>query len=80
MALERGVKPIPVRWVDVDKGDYVKRNIRIILVGKELKAKTKEAFLAHELFSATPSWEAIKSLLSLLVTDGVSREGSDSEL
>eukprot|EP00972_Heterocapsa_arctica_P115957 16450637-Heterocapsa_arctica.AAC.1 len=72
MALERGIKRLPVRWVDVDKGDYVTRKIRSRLVGKELKAKMKEAILAHELFSASPPWEAIKSLLCLLVTDGVS--------
>ena len=32
---------------------------------------TKHQLLAHELFSATPPWEIIKALLSLLVTDGV---------
>ena len=34
---------------------------------KELKAQTKEALLAHELFSAMTPWETVKSLLSLLV-------------
>ena len=33
-ALSRGHKPLPVRWVDVDKGDYLKPNIRSRLVGK----------------------------------------------
>ena len=46
----------------------------VVFVGKELKAKTKHALLAHELFSAMPPWEMVKSLLSLLVTDGVSSE------
>ena len=49
-------------------------NLRSRFVGKELKAKTKHALLAHELFSAMPTWEMVKSLLSLLVTDGVSSE------
>ena len=42
---------IPVRWVYVNKGDELNYNVRCRLVGKELKAKTKEALLAHELFS-----------------------------
>ena len=46
-------------------------NVRCRLVGRELKAKTKEALLAHELFSAMPPWEMIKVLFGLLVTDNV---------
>ena len=37
----------------------------------ELKAATKEAFLAHELFSAMPPLKTIKSPLSFLVTGGI---------
>ena len=70
-ALSRGFKVVPTRWVDVNKGDWQKVNIRSRLVGKELKSKTKEALLAHELFSAMPPWEMVKALLSLLVTDGL---------
>ena len=70
-AASRGIKPITVRWVDVSKGDKRKYNIRSRLVGRELKAKTRESLLAHELFSAMPPWEAIKTLLSLLVTDDI---------
>ena len=54
--------------------------IRSRLVGKELKAKTKDALLAYELFSATPPWEAIKALLSMLVTDGMVEDGEELEL
>ena len=39
------------------------------LVSRE-RAKTKEALLAHELFSAMPPWECVRTLLSFLVTDG----------
>ena len=39
---------------------------------KELKGKVKEALLARELFSEISPWETVKSLLSFLVTDGVS--------
>ena len=40
VATGRGFKPVPTGWVDVNKGDSVKMNIRSRLVGKELKAKT----------------------------------------
>ena len=70
----RGIRPLPIRWVDANKGDRAHYNVRSRLVGKELKAKTKHALLAHELFSAMPPWEMVKSLLSLLVSDGVSAE------
>lgn len=78
--LEKNGQVIPVRWVCVNKGDTRKYNVRCRLVGKELKAKTKEALLAHELFSATPPWEMIKSLFSLLVSDGPHQGGDDLEV
>ena len=59
-ATDKDIKPITARWVNVSKGDDEKMNIRCRLVGRELKAKTKEALLAHELFSAMPPWEMIK--------------------
>ena len=70
----KGIRPLQIRWVDVNKGDRAHYNVRSRLVGKELKARTKHALLAHELFSAMPPWEMVKSLLSLLVTDGVAAE------
>ena len=36
-----GVKPLPVMWVDVNKGDKQKYNVRCRLVGKELKANNQ---------------------------------------
>ena len=69
VALQRGVRPLQVRWVDVNKGDRSHYKVRSRIVGKELKSKTREALLAHELFSATPPWETVKGLFSLLVTD-----------
>lgn len=53
-AIEKIIKPITVRWVGANKGDDDKMNIRGRLFGRELKAKTKESLLAHELFSAMP--------------------------
>ena len=79
VAQTSGIKPLPVMWVDVNKGDKEAHNVRSRLVGKELKAKTKETLLAHQLFSAMPPWEAVKTLLSLLVTDGVDCAGTSPE-
>ena len=76
-AVASGKPILPVRWVDVNKGDKAHYKVRSRIVGKELKAKTKEALLAHELFSATPPWEMVKALFSLLVTDV---EKQDKEL
>ena len=50
IAIGRGIKPIPVRWVYVNKGDKNNYNVRCRLVSKELKSKTKESLLAHEVF------------------------------
>ena len=57
------------RWLNTNKGGQQKYNIRCRFVGRQLKAKTKEALVAHELFSAMPPWECVKTLLSLLATD-----------
>lgn len=55
--------------MEVNKGDEIKFNVRSRIVGRELKAQTREALLPHELFSAMPPWEAVKLLFSMLVTD-----------
>ena len=70
-AIDKDIKPIIVRWVDVNKGDDDNMNIRSRLVGRELKDQIQEALLAHAWFSTMPPWEMIKTLLGLLVTDGV---------
>ena len=43
-ASDAGINPIIVKWVNVNKGDDEHMNVRCRLVGRELKAKTKEAF------------------------------------
>ena len=70
VSTSRGIKPVPTGWVDVNKGDKTKYNVRSRLVGKELKRKTKDQLLAHELFSPMPPWEMVKVLLGFMVTDG----------
>ena len=82
MAQSAGIKPETIRWVDVNKGDEQHMKVCSRLVARQLKARTKEAFLAQELFSAMPPWEMIKSLFSLLVTDDMDQlnSGGDTEL
>ena len=46
----------------VDKGDPDRPIVRCRLVGRELRAKTKETLLAHELFTEMPPWEIFKVL------------------
>ena len=57
--------------MDVNKGDGEHMSIRSRVVGRELTAKTKEALLAHRVFSAIPLREMFTSISGLLVTDGV---------
>ena len=73
-ALASGAKVIPVKWVLVNKGDPDNPKVRCRLVAKELKAKTKEAILAHELFAAMPPWECIKALFALMVCDKMDKD------
>ena len=68
-ATRQGWKVIATRWIDINKGDDEHPNYRSRLVGKELKAKTKDTLMAHELFSSMPPREMVENLLSLLVTD-----------
>ena len=63
LAKERGKPIVETRWVIVNKGDEQNYNVRCRLVGQELKAKTKEALLAYELFSAMPPWGIVNMLV-----------------
>ena len=67
---ETGKPPIPVRWLDTNKGDPTNPNYRSRLVVREIKArKTKEEQLpANLLFSSTPPLEAMRLLCSLWAT------------
>ena len=62
-ATDKNIEPRRVPWVDIHSGDDGNMNTRRGLVGREQKAKTKEALLAHESFSAVPPWERTKTLL-----------------
>ena len=80
-AKRRGIAVVPIKFLVTDKGGPGRPKVRCRLVGKELRAKTKETLLAHELFSAMPPWEIFKVLLGLLVSDDVpGAEGEELEM
>ena len=60
------MKPIPTRWVDVNKGDRVNPDYRSRLVAQEFASQKRD-----DLFAATPPLEALKALLSAAVTEGI---------
>ena len=64
-----GKAPIGTRWIDINKGDEKTPEYRSRLVAKEINTHKRD-----DLFAATPPLEAMKLLLSLAVTTGVSHE------
>ena len=62
-ALEKGIKIIKSRWIDVNKGDAVSPNYRSRFVGKEFNDGWEEG-----LFAATPPLEALRLLVSEAAT------------
>ena len=63
-AIQNGVKPIPVRWLDINKGDAKNPLYRSRMVGKEFKTYEDPA-----LYAATPPSEGLRYLLSYAVTN-----------
>ena len=59
-----GKNPIPVRWVDVNKGDDVHPEYRSRLVAKHIRHKGVEA-----VFAAMPPIEAIRTIVSMMATE-----------
>ena len=76
-ARDKGIVPIPLLWIDTNKGDLANPFVRSRLVVRECtKGKNaKRALPAEQLFSAMPPLEALKILLSLKVTRKVSKKG-----
>ena len=56
-----GKRPLRLKWIDVNKGDGLSRNIRSRLVCTEVRPKGVEA-----IFAATPPLESLRMLLTLL--------------
>ena len=68
-----GKVPITMKWVDRNKGDNERPNYRSLLVCREIKrAHNTEYIPEYASFSAMPPLEALKVLLSLMVTLKVS--------
>ena len=59
-----GKPPITVRWVDVNKGDNTNPNVRSRLVARQIRQAGEDA-----IFAPTPPLEALRSILSLAMTD-----------
>ena len=60
-----GKKVIPVRWIDVNKGDKANPDYRSRMVAKDIKHKWD---VREELFAATPPLEAFRLVLSHAAT------------
>ena len=64
-ALERGLKVIRVRWIDINKGDDDRPVYRSRLVAMEFKNTDKSM---EDLFAGTPPLEALRMLVSEAAT------------
>ena len=64
-----GLKPVPTRWLEVNKGDAERVNIRSRIVAQEARGRTDlgKKDIAST-FAATPPLEAVKMLCSLAMT------------
>ena len=67
----KGKAPIPVRWVDVDKGFGV---VHSRLVAKDFKPRSSVGD-REDLFAATTPLEAKKIVFSLAATEGIGFKG-----
>ena len=63
LALRHGWKIIKARWIDINKGDTSRPNLRSRYVGKEFNTGAEDG-----LFAATPPTEALRLLISELAT------------
>ena len=70
------MKPWDLIWVDTDKSvDLTRKKIRSRLFAREYKTKhgkIQRALPASQLFSAMPSLEAVKVLVSIMMSVSVS--------
>ena len=60
-----GKAPVPIRWVDVNKGSDEDMNVRCRLVAKDFKGNDKDR---DDLFAETPPLEAKRMQFSLAAT------------
>jgi hypothetical protein len=62
-AIQKGIRVVDVRWIDINKGDSEKPDIRCRLVAKDFNTGREEG-----IFAATPPLEALKFLISEAAT------------
>ena len=81
-AEEKGIKPIPLIWVDTNKGDKNTPFVRSRICVREFKKgrNAVESLELEQLFSAMPPLEALKLLCSLKVSMKTSRKGNPLKL
>ena len=82
---DAGKKPLDVIWVDTDKSvDPAHKKIRSRLCAKEYKTKNQikiqRALPASHLFSAMPPLEAVKALVSIMMSVSWSSKGKPKKL
>ena len=69
--------PLPLLWVDVNKGDELAPEVRSRLcVGETLFRTSMDLHCAAETFSATPPYEALRLLVSFTMTPRNAKEES----
>ena len=81
-AEQKGIKPIPLIWVDTNKGDKNTPFVRSRICVRECKKgrNAVESLEPVQLFSAMPPLEALKLLCSLKVSLKTSRRGKPLKL
>ena len=77
-----GRKPIDLKWVDTDKGGAGQPNYRSRLVLRDIKARKAmdDKIPAKDLFSSMPPLEALKAMLSLMVSQKKAPSGKELKL
>ena len=64
-----GKRPIPVKWVDVNKGDAQRPEVRSRLAVAETRHRTTPSEMDNaQTFSATPPYEALRMLASYVMS------------
>ncbi len=63
---ETGKQPIPMTWVDINKGDDMRPNVRCRLCVQETRRRSPMDIV--DTFSATPPYEALRLMVSMTMT------------
>ena len=82
---DAGMKPLDPIWVDTDKSvDPTRRTIRSRMCAREYKTKKQgkiqRSLPASQLFSAWPPLEAVKVLVSVMMSVSLSNKGKPLRL